>query len=152
MFLTDIPAEVDWRDKGDVTSVHNQGQSDCAFEIVFTDVVSSFYAIQTGKLVQFSPQQLIDCCSENCSCNRLLEPGQLAYCIKKHGGLCSDYPNRTGECECLKCNGIKFMIRGMREVHSGNETALQYAVAMEPVMVGVDAGQRSFQVCTGTCA
>ena len=145
MFPADIPAEVDWCEKGDVTSVHNPGQCSSS-ETVFTDVVSSFYAIQTGKLVQFSPQQLIDCCTEGDHACEYLEPRKLAYCIKKHGGLCSDYPNRTGECQ--KCNGEKFMIRGMREVHSGNETALQYAVAMEPVMVGVDAGQRSFQVCT----
>ncbi len=112
---------------------------------MFADVVTSFHAIQTGRLIPFSPQQLIDCCTEDCRCNRLLEPGQLATCIKKHGGLCPDYSNKT-ECECQKCNEDQFMIRGMREVPSGNETALQYAVAMEPVMVAVDASHRSFQV------
>ena len=144
-FSTDPPTEVDWRVKGDVAPVHNQGQNGCGYEIVFADVVTSFHAIKTGQLVPFSPRQLIDCCTEKCTCNQLLEPGQLASCIKKHGGLCPDYPD-SSECECQKCNEEKFMIGGMKEVQSGNETALQYAVAMEPVLVGIDASHQSFQV------
>ena len=101
--------------------------------------------------MEYSVQQLIDCCTKDCNCeDTLLEPGRLAYCIKKHGGLCSnsDYPDHsnTSECECLKCKGDKFVIQGVREVHSGNETALEYAVAMQPVMAGIDAGQKSFQL------
>ena len=132
-----------------MTSVRNQGNSGCSLEIVFADVVSSFHAVETGQLVEYNEQQLIDCCTEKCNCeDRLLEPGRLAYCIKKHGGLCSDYPDHsnTSECECHKCNGDKFVIQGVREVHSGNETALEYAVAMQPVMAGIDAGHKSFQV------
>ena len=144
-YSADPPTEVDWRVKGDVSAVKNQAHMDCSFEIAFADVVTSFHAIKTSHLVPFSTQQLIDCCTEDCHCNQLVEPGQLAYCIKKHGGLCPDYRNNT-ECECQKCNEDKFMIKGVREVQSGNETALQYAVAMEPVMVGIDASHMSFQV------
>lgn len=129
--------------------MHNQGKEGCVYEFAFADAISSFYAISTNqRLVQFSYRQLIDCCTEGCRCNELFEPGQLANCIKKHGGMCPDYPDSENpKCECLKCNGPMFMFKGMREVPSKNETALQYVVSKEPVMVGIDAGTKAFQVC-----
>ena len=56
-----IPKGLDWREKGKVGPVSNQGQcgSDWAFAV--TGALESAYAIKSGKLLDFSEQQLLDC-------------------------------------------------------------------------------------------
>jgi KDEL-tailed cysteine endopeptidase len=58
--LSANPTAIDWRTKGVVGPVHNQGAS--AGEIYpFADAMTSAWAIKTGKLVELSSQQLLDC-------------------------------------------------------------------------------------------
>lgn len=154
--LVDPPPEVDWTLKGDVTPVHNQGASGCVSEYVFTDSVSSLHAIRTGKLVQYSIQEVIDCCSStntpsHCTCTAKegLNIQNLVDCMSKHGGLCpdKDYPQPPpDECMCQNKTCDRFSVSGLKAVPSGNESALAYAVSIEPVMVSVDASHTSFQV------
>lgn len=144
--LFDPPSEVNWVDKGVVLPVPNQGSVDCVVPIVLVDAVSSLHAIKTGHLVAYSYEELIDCCTQNCQCMDLVG-SDVVKCIKRLGGLCSDYPNNNGsQCICHKCNGNRFPISSFMNVMSGNETALAYAVAKQPVMVAVDASHGSFQV------
>ena len=133
--------------KGDVTSVHNQGTLGCSAVFVFTDALSSLHAIKTGKLVQYSIQEVTDCCSSGvASCN----VQDLVNCTKKLGGLCptQDYPppNHDGACQNLTCD--KFSVSGLKGVPRGDEMALASAVSMEPVMVTIDASHPSIQVST----
>lgn len=144
--LFDPPSEVNWVDKGVVLPVKNQGQYDCSGEIVLVDAVSSLHAIKTGHLVGYSYEELIDCCTKDCQCMNFVS--DVVQCIKRLGGFCGDYPTNGSQCICHKCNGNRFPISFFMSVMSGNETALAYAVANQPVVVAVDAGHSSFQVNT----
>jgi hypothetical protein len=95
--------EVDWRSKGAVTPVKNQGQcgSDWAFSA--TGALEGWNQIATGKLVSLSEQQLVDCAASEGAqgCNGG-HPAQGLKYAEKHG-TCSEqsypYTARDGLCK-----------------------------------------------------
>ena len=56
-----LPATVDWRSKGAVTKVKDQGQCGSCWTFATTGVLESFYEINHGTLLSFSEQQIVDC-------------------------------------------------------------------------------------------
>lgn len=147
--LKDIPANVDWRKKGAVTDVQNQGKCGSNEEMVFLDSASSYNAIQTGKLVVYSLDQIGACCSNNTggACTGGFSRASI-NCVKMKG-LCPEKFNPchggVSPCTC-HCNGPVLKIQDVKNVISGDETALAAAVAKQPVMVLIDAGHSSFLV------
>lgn len=60
--LEDLPAEVDWRASGKVTTpIKNQGHCGSCWAFASTAVLESHIAIQTGKLFSLSMQELVSC-------------------------------------------------------------------------------------------
>ena len=149
----DPPSEIDWVQKGDVTAVHNQGAVQCSSIFVFADAVSSLHAIKTGKLVQYSIEELNDCCASKsaptgCACDGGLNMQNLVDCTSMRGGLCpaQDYPQPSRDCTCQNATCDRFSVSGFKGVPSENEMALASAVSMEPVIATIDASRISLQV------
>lgn len=144
--VSDPPVSVDWREKGYVPPVSNQGS--CGDPTVFQTVgaVDSFHAIQTGTLLLGSVEEYVDCCY-NGSCDGGFLSGNY-NCIVEIGGLAlkSVYVSPDHKClndtfkPAIKIDGGKYVT-----LH-GDETQLAYAVAMQPVVTGVDASHTSFQL------
>ena len=138
------PKDFDWRDKGVIPPVKNQGQIGDSFVIDGVTVAEAFYAIKTGKLETLSLYEALDCCSNGEG------PGELYYdifnCFARIGGLCTEeaYPERHGSCKNSTCIGVKGM-EGGKKVTPGDEDDLLLAVLMTPVLVAVDASHMSFQ-------
>ena len=135
-----LPREFDWRTKGVVPPVKNQGE--IGDSIIFDGVsaVESFYAIKSGKLAQLSVAEATDCCY-----TRFID--DIFNCFARIGGLCSEasYPKQKGVCDSKSCTPVA-KVTGEVNVQSGNETALEVAVLIQPVLVAVDASHPSFQV------
>jgi cathepsin H len=110
---------IDWRQKGVVTAVKNQGSCGSCWAFSTTGAVESAYAIKTGKLVTVAEQQLVDCAGafENEGCRGGL-PSQAFQYIMYAGGIQDSgsyaYTGRDGTC---KFNKAKVVISLRDEVN-----------------------------------
>ncbi|XP_023756136.1 vignain [Lactuca sativa] len=155
-----VPTSVDWRKKGAVTPVKDQGQCGSCWAFSTVVAVEGINYIKTKELVSLSEQELIDCdTKENQGCNGGLMDLAFDY-IKKIGGLTKEdnYPYMAldGRCNSKKENTPVVSIDGHEDVPKNNEKALMKAVANQPVSVAIDAGEQDFQfysegVFTGKC-
>merc|ERR1739838_1199253 len=64
----DLPAEIDWRTKGAVSDVENQGQCGSCWAFCTTEMIESYAAIATGTLPNLSSQQVTSCTPNPLSC------------------------------------------------------------------------------------
>eukprot|EP00253_Pinus_taeda_P025030 PITA_25030 len=158
---TSLPESIDWRKKGAVTPVKNQGQCGSCWAFSTVAAVESINYIKTGKLVSLSEQQLVDCSKENAGCNGGLMDYAFQYIID-NGGIATEdaypYTAEAGECSTtkIKSKATTIVIDSFEDVPSNNEEALKKAVAHQPVSVAIEASGQDFQfylkgVFTGKC-
>ncbi|KAJ3683075.1 hypothetical protein LUZ60_013302 [Juncus effusus] len=147
----DAPKSLDWRQKGVVTAVKNQGQCGSCWAFSSTGALEGTSAIATGELVSLSEQELVDCVSTNWGCNG----GYMDYAFEwvvNNGGIDTEsdyvYTAVDGACNRNKEANKVVTINGYQDVES-NDAALMCAVAKQPVSVGIDASTLDFQLYTG---
>ena len=62
----DLPESVDWRDKGAVSDVKDQGSCGSCWAFCATEMIESYAAINTGNLPTLSSQQVTSCTPNIC--------------------------------------------------------------------------------------
>jgi len=139
------PANVDWRTKGAVSAVKDQGQCGSCWAFSTTGSLESVAAIKGSGLGSFSEQQLVDCSSSygNMGCNGGLMDYAFQYVIAKGITTEAKYPYKAVDQTC-KTQGGTFKISKYTDVASGNCNSLKTAVAGQPVAIGVDAEEWQF--------
>ncbi|XP_076930291.1 cysteine proteinase mucunain-like [Bidens hawaiensis] len=155
-----FPQKVDWRERGAVTPVKNQGGCGSCWAFSTVAAVEGINKMVTGELISLSEQELVDCDNVN---NAGCDGGTMDFAfqfIVSNGGIDSesDYPYKgVGDvCDPIKNKGKSVNIDGYEDVPPMNEKALTKAVAHQPVSVGIEASGRDFQlyssgVFTGSC-
>ncbi|KAL3868861.1 hypothetical protein ACJMK2_041618 [Sinanodonta woodiana] len=135
------PASWDWRQKGVVSPVRNQGQMGDVAPIVTTECVESYHAIHTGQRVSLSVAEAYDCCIQS------MLIANVFGCVHNIGGLCSQqsYPSSMGKCNNSTCTAAA-KVNGGKSVPRGNEEQLKMAVFQTPVFAAIDASHASFQL------
>jgi C1A family cysteine protease len=163
---TSLPVAVDWRNKNAVTPVKDQGQCGSCWSFSTTGALEGIYSIQTGKLLSFSEQQLVDCDNfkhggKDHGCNGGLMDNAFSW-IQKNGGLCTEetypYISQSGDTQSCQttCSVVdKSHIQSWVDVQPTDQ-ALMTAIAQQPVSIAIEADQRDFQlyesgVFTGKC-
>ncbi|KAL2496827.1 Cysteine proteinases superfamily protein [Forsythia ovata] len=90
-----VPPSIDWRKRGAVTPVKNQGSCGSCWAFSAVAAIEGINKIKTGKLVSLSEQELIDCDynTGNQGCEGGYMEKAFAF-IKKIGGITTehDYP------------------------------------------------------------
>lgn len=145
-----VPDTVDWRSRGAVTPVKNQGQCGSCWSFSATGAIEGAWAISKGQLVSLSEQQLVDCSKRygNMGCNGGLMDAAFQYEIDT--GACTEasYPYQGVDGSCHSCNPV-VKISGCVDVPSRNQVLLKEAVSIGPVSVAIEADTRYFQFYSG---
>ncbi|CAJ2675717.1 unnamed protein product [Trifolium pratense] len=81
MSVDEIPESVDWRERGAVTSVKQQGTCGACWAFATMAALEGFWQIKTGKLISLSAQHLIDCDQGSYGC----EAGFTGFGIAQRG-------------------------------------------------------------------
>jgi len=144
-------ADVDWRQKGCVNPIKDQGQCGSCWAFSAVQAVESCYAASTGTLYSLSESQLVDCCSACSGCDGGFPSSAYDWVIKhQNGGFMKeeDYPYSPSEHSCkFDPSKVVVTISGYSEVASGSESDLAAKCAsVGPIAVGIDASNWSFQL------
>ncbi|TVU07259.1 hypothetical protein EJB05_47307, partial [Eragrostis curvula] len=154
-----LPVTVDWRTKGAVTPIKNQGQCGCCWAFSAVAAMEGIVKLSTSNLISLSEQEIVDCDTHGTDegCEGGWMDGAFEFVIK-NGGVAteSNYPYKAVDGKCKGGSKSAATIKGHEDVPVNNEAALMKAVANQPVSVAVDAGDQTFQfysggVMTGSC-
>ncbi|CAI0422820.1 unnamed protein product [Linum tenue] len=159
--VKDVPATMDWRTKGAVTPVKDQGQCGSCWAFSAIGATEGINQLSTGKLVSLSEQELVDCDTKSVDqgCNGGEMENAFEFIIGNHG-ITSEanypYQGTDGTCNSQKESSHIARITGYQKVPANSEEALLKAVANQPISVSVDAGDGSFMfyssgVFSGDC-
>jgi len=143
-------ASVDWRTKGAVTGVKDQGQCGSCWAFSATGAMEGLHFIKTGKLISLSEQELVDCSRAygNDGCNGGLMDNAFEYVIAKGITDEASYPYKARDGTCVKKTAVVH-ISGYHDVPSGVESQLLPAIDVGPVSVAIEADQSCFQFYSG---
>ncbi|XP_028138891.1 procathepsin L-like [Diabrotica virgifera virgifera] len=140
--LRDLPSALDWRDKGAVTEVKDQGMCGSCWTFSTTGSVEGAHFLKTGNLVSLSEQNLVDCAKDTCyGCGGGWMDKALEYIEK--GGIMSekDYPYEGVDDNCrFDISKVAAKISNFIYIKKNDEEDLKNAVAAKgPISVAIDA-------------
>lgn len=145
-----IPDSVDWRTKGAVTKVKDQGQCGSCWAFSTTGALEGRDAIATGKLLSYSEQQLVDCDTDdgNQGCDGGDMGTAMDYTADHPLALESEYPYKAVDGKCKQVKGSSSN-KGHSNVKVDSSADLKAAIAQGPVSVAIEADTLVFQFYSG---
>ncbi|XP_057947928.1 senescence-specific cysteine protease SAG39 [Malania oleifera] len=151
--VTAVPESMDWRKKGAVTPIKNQGQCGCCWAFSAVAAMEGITQLKTGKLTSLSEQELVDCDVNggDYGCEGGLMDNAFQFIQQNHGLTTESaypYEGSDGTCNTKKAASSIAKISGYEDVPSNSEAALLKAVASHPVSVAIDGGGYEFQFYT----
>ncbi|KAK3431226.1 hypothetical protein EUGRSUZ_E02718 [Eucalyptus grandis] len=148
---TQVPDSLNWVEKGVVGSIKDQGECGSCWAFAATATVESMLAMKTGKLVDLSEQQLIDCSKQNVGCKWGWTYRAYEYIAQNHGMTYeSNYPYSgvEGPCNERAASIAVARLKGYEKIPMSEDLVLQ-AVARQPVSVAIEGASPGFKQYSG---
>lgn len=143
-----LPSSIDWRQKGAVSSVKDQGQCGSCWTFSSTGAIEGSWAISKGQLLDLAEQQLVDCATGfkygSHGCNGGQMEGAFKYVIENGQCTESSYPYTAKDGTCQKCQASVKMSH-CYDVKPNDQLSLKSAVSRQPVSVAIEADTFYFQ-------
>jgi len=135
-----LPTSVDWRTKGAVNPVQNQGRCGSCWAFASTAAMEGAHAIVTGSLPKLAEQQLVDCDRRSSGCNGGLEIWAYQYAEKHSMDKWVDYPytGQDGSCKASSHTGI-VSATTYAQPTSQSVKSVKASLAKGPTSVAVEA-------------
>lgn len=150
--VDNLPKSVDWREKGVVSAVKDQGYCGSCWAFASTAVIESHVALETGKLFDLSPQQIASCspnpkqCGGKGNCEGATAEIAFDYVASSEGLLeefqysYSSFYGVESSCSIPPAGVPKAHIDGYVKLPSNDYKSLMNAVAkIGPIAISVDA-------------
>lgn len=154
--LTKQSLSFDWRMKGVVNDIKNQGNCGACWAFSVVQAVESIDSIAIGctNLLRFSEQSLIDCNFDSIGCDGGNPYVAMAYIASEQDGkfnLEQDYPYKGVAGDCLFDNYEKVgSLSDYIRISEGDEDELAQQIELRgPASVCIDAASWSFQLYNG---
>ncbi|EFA01283.1 uncharacterized protein LOC658343 [Tribolium castaneum] len=143
-----ISASLDWRQRGGVTPVKNQGQCGSCWAFATIGAIESHYKIRHKRAISLSEQQLVDCVGRGGGCGGGWIPTAYSYIARNKGvNYNRDYPylGRNGKCR-YRSSKPHIAIRSYAAINNNNnEERVRRLVATKgPVSVAIHVDSRTF--------
>lgn len=137
--MTDVPASINWVQKGAVTMVKTKGSILTSEYLGAVDALESASYINQKKITILSVAELADCVTA-------AYPEQI-FAFTTANGIESDciYPEMKGTCKASP-DWVFYQPEGYKTVPTNDNDALKAAVAQQPVLVLIDALSPAFQL------
>jgi C1A family cysteine protease len=136
------PATLDWRDKGKVSPIKDQGQCGSCWAFSTVGFLESQNLIKNNNLVTFSEQQLVDCDKDfDQGCNGGLMHTALRYIQANGLESDKDYPYKARDLTCsydktktkIQTNNVQCL------ENNSDEQIKEYLTNVGPLSIAVDA-------------
>lgn len=145
---------IDWRTKGAVTPVKNQGQCGSCWSFSTTGNVEGQWQIAGNPLTSLSEEELVQCSHNgNAGCNGGLMDYAFQWIIT-NGGITTEaaYPYTsgigiTGKCKSAKITNYAAKISSFQDVAQNEDQMATFVCGNGPLSIGVDA--QSWQTYQG---
>eukprot|EP00756_Hemistasia_phaeocysticola_P023242 Hpha_TRINITY_DN15881_c1_g2::TRINITY_DN15881_c1_g2_i1::g.190685::m.190685/K01373/CTSF; cathepsin F len=151
-----LATSVDWRSKGAVTQVKDQGQCGSCWSFSSTGGIEGAWKLAGNSLTSVSEQELVSCDKVDAGCNGGLMDNAFEWLVNNHGGAIvteASYPytsgsGSTGSCKSVSTKAVGATISGHKDVTQTESQMAAWVSAHGPLPIAVDASSH-WQTYTG---
>jgi cysteine peptidase B len=140
-------SNIDWREKGAVTSVKNQGQCGSCWAFSAIGNIEGQWFLAGNNLTSLSEQELVSCDTIDNGCHGGLMTNAFDWIINNNNGYVSSYKNYQYDselgtvpmCKYSELSNSVATICNYTQIAQNEQDMQQYVYNYGPISVGVDA-------------